>query len=272
MPRRMTLLVPGCSRTTVSASAEIREGSPASTRDPGACAHAPTSMIRFGIDRLLRDGEVRRGLRPELRIGQLTNDDARLAGDPATTPRRAMQSAGLNLVRLFSPQARPLGPEKDGRGSRRRDRHHHRTAGGDPVGDVPSTTCRRPVRSGWHGLRPSRCGRAVLHLHVDPVPSDEGPRRSFAAPLGPRPPSSPGRRAARRGGAHPPRDPDPGNFLGQRPIPIRDSLTLGELALLLLGEQGLDLARLRARPQPAAGPGILLQLTDVSTAPHVLYG
>ena len=57
------------------------------------------SGIQFGIDRLLASPELVTG-----RVGLVTNDAARTARDSELHSRVALQRAGLNLVRLFSPE------------------------------------------------------------------------------------------------------------------------------------------------------------------------
>src|SRR5215207_6274746 len=62
--------------------------------------------IRFGIDCLIRTNAIARGARGArgARVGLVTNDAARLAADVNVTSRVALREAGLNLVRLFSPE------------------------------------------------------------------------------------------------------------------------------------------------------------------------
>lgn len=57
------------------------------------------SEVRFGIDRLLAAPDGLKG-----RIGLVTNDAARTARDAQLRSRVALQRAGVQLVRLFSPE------------------------------------------------------------------------------------------------------------------------------------------------------------------------
>ncbi|MCC6319049.1 MAG: DUF1343 domain-containing protein [Gemmatimonadaceae bacterium] len=57
--------------------------------------------VVFGVDRVVAEPGLLRGAK---RIGLLTNDAVRLATDPATTSRVALHAAGLSIVRLFSPE------------------------------------------------------------------------------------------------------------------------------------------------------------------------
>ena len=61
-------------------------------------AHSP---IRFGADRLATDPSLLAGVR---RAGLVTNDAARLASDASVRARSALVSAGVPIVRLFSPE------------------------------------------------------------------------------------------------------------------------------------------------------------------------
>jgi len=57
--------------------------------------------MRFGIDNLIA-GAGALGL--DARIAMITNDTARLAADSSVPSRVALRNAGINLVRLFSPE------------------------------------------------------------------------------------------------------------------------------------------------------------------------
>lgn len=58
-------------------------------------------MIGFGVDRLTADPSLLGGAQ---RLGLVTNDAARLAGDVGTRSRVALIEAGVPIVRLFSPE------------------------------------------------------------------------------------------------------------------------------------------------------------------------
>ena len=57
--------------------------------------------ITFGADRLIRNPAL---LHSGARFGLVTNDSARLAADPDVRTRRALLDAGLPIVRLFGPE------------------------------------------------------------------------------------------------------------------------------------------------------------------------
>ncbi len=58
-------------------------------------------MIRFGADRLVADPSLLGGA---ARVGLVTNDAARLAGDAMQHSRAALIAAGVPVVRLFGPE------------------------------------------------------------------------------------------------------------------------------------------------------------------------
>ena len=81
-----------------------------------------TSTVRFGIDTLLTQHLT---ALQGLRIGLVTNDTATTAvlPRPLTPVRRALQQAGVQLCRLFSPEhgigagaedGAPIGDDRDG--------------------------------------------------------------------------------------------------------------------------------------------------------------
>jgi len=58
-------------------------------------------MIRFGADRLVADPSLLGGAQ---RVGLVTNDAARLAGDVGSRSRMALMDADVPIVRLFGPE------------------------------------------------------------------------------------------------------------------------------------------------------------------------
>jgi uncharacterized protein YbbC (DUF1343 family) len=58
-------------------------------------------VIRFGVDRLVADPSL---LGASARVGLVTNDAARLAGDATQHSRTALIAAGVPMVRLFGPE------------------------------------------------------------------------------------------------------------------------------------------------------------------------
>lgn len=61
----------------------------------------PQTTIRFGVDRVVGDPALLPSAR---RVGLVTNDAARLAGDSSRHSRTSLRDAGIALVRLFSPE------------------------------------------------------------------------------------------------------------------------------------------------------------------------
>lgn len=68
-------------------------------------------MMRFGVDRLLEDPSALRGAR---RVGLVTNNAARTAGDVTRYSRVALREAGIPLVRLFGPEHGLIATAPDG--------------------------------------------------------------------------------------------------------------------------------------------------------------
>ena len=68
-------------------------------------------MMRFGVDRLLEDPSALRGAR---RVGLVTNDAARTAGDVTRHSRVALREAGIPLIRLFGPEHGLIATAPDG--------------------------------------------------------------------------------------------------------------------------------------------------------------
>ncbi|HEY3287717.1 MAG TPA: DUF1343 domain-containing protein [Gemmatimonadaceae bacterium] len=68
-------------------------------------------MIRFGVDRLIADPHLLGGAK---RVGLVTNNAARLAGDTGKHSRVALVEAGVPIVRLFGPEHGLGGTAPDG--------------------------------------------------------------------------------------------------------------------------------------------------------------
>lgn len=188
--------------------------------------------VRFGIDRLL-DGDAApaaQSVRSARRVGLVTNDAARLARDPVQRTRRALQDAGISLVRLFGPE-HGLGAS---------------AADGAAVQDDADPLTELPVCSLYgERMRPAREQVVDLDLLLFDIP-DIGARfytytwtlyhvmaacAEFGVPLVvlDRPNPLGGVLAAVEG---PMLDPSCRSFVGEDAIPIRHALTLGELARL----------------------------------------
>jgi len=176
----------------------------------------------------------------------VTNDAARLAGDPNVPSRCALMEAGLDLVRLFSPE-HGLGAD---------------AADGAAVGDGVDSLTGLPVISLYgNRTRPERETLAGLDAVLFDIP-DIGARfytyiwtlwhvLEACAETGipiivlDRPNPLGGELEAVEG---PLLVPDRfGSFVGRASIPIRHSLTVGELARLWNGERNLK-AGLRVVP------------------------
>lgn len=195
----------------------------------------------FGADRLAADPPLLGG--PQ-RLGLLTNDAVRCAGDPELRTRVALLRAGLPIVRLFSPE--------HGLGARAPD--------GAPIPGGTDPLTGLPVVSLYgESLRPTPEALVDLDAVLCDLP-DIGARCYTYAwtlthlidacadagvpvwvldrpnPLGGLPESAEG----------PLLQPAYASFLGRLAVPARHSLTLGELALLW-----------RARACPAADVRVL---------------
>lgn len=199
------------------------------------------SQILFGIDQVLAQPGGLSG-----RIGLVTNDAARPARETATPTRAALQRAGVQLVRLFSPEHGLGANAADGAGV---------ANGTDALTGLPI------VSLYGKRLRPPPESLEDLDAVVFDIP-DIGTRfytyiwtlshvLEACAEAGvllvvlDRPNPLSGDLAAAEG---PLLDvPRYGSFLGRAPMPIRHSLTVGELAQWWNAEWQLD-ARLEVVP------------------------
>lgn len=194
--------------------------------------------VRFGVDRLVADPAILDGAR---RVGLVTNDAARLASDTARRSRSALLAVGVPIVRLFGPEHGLTGTAEDGAAV---------ADGRDPATGLEVCSL--------YGdrLRPTREQLGDLDSVLFDIP-DVGARfytfawtllnlLSAAAEYGvrvvvlDRPNPLGGDLAMAEG---PILDPALYSFVGGDRIPIRHSMTLGELALLWRAERfpGLDL-------------------------------
>lgn len=192
------------------------------------------SGIQFGIDRLLASPELVTG-----RVGLVTNDAARTARDSELHSRVALQRAGLNLVRLFSPEHGIAASAADGAA----------------VADEVDPLTGLPVVSLYgERMRPPRESLADLDAVLFDIP-DIGARfytyiwtlshvleacAEAGVPLIvlDRPNPLSGDLAAAEG---PMLDVEKfSSFIGRAAIPIRHSLTVGELAQLWNAEWNLN--------------------------------
>ena len=192
------------------------------------------SGIQFGIDRLLASPELVTG-----RVGLVTNDAARTARDSELHSRVALQLAGRNLVRLFSPEHGIAASAADGAAV---------ADGVDPFTGLPVVSL-----YGEH-MRPPRESLGDLDAVLFDIP-DIGARfytyiwtlahvleacAEAGVPLIvlDRPNPLSGDLAAAEG---PMLDVEKfSSFIGRAAIPIRHSLTVGELAQLWNAEWNLN--------------------------------
>ena len=192
----------------------------AANRSPHA-----TPSVRFGVDALLETPERWSAWR---RVGLVTNDAARLAADPARTTRQALQQAGVPLVRLFGPEHGLGAVAADGAlvldghdpltrlpiislyGERMRPTVEQLSDLDAVLFDIPDVGARFYTYAWtlWHVLHACAEARVPLVVLDRPNPlggvleSAEGPMLS----------------------------PDCRSFIGEANIPVRHSVTLGELA------------------------------------------
>jgi uncharacterized protein YbbC (DUF1343 family) len=183
--------------------------------------------MHFGVDVLLADPAPRRGWR---RVGLVTNEAARLAADGSVRTRVALLAAGVPVVRLFGPE-HGLGAV---------------AADGAAVGDGVDPLTGVPVVSLYGArMRPEPAQLADLDVVLFDIP-DVGARfYTYAWTLWhllhacaesgvpvvvlDRPNPLGGVLAAAEG---PLLEDDCRSFVGESSIPVRHSLTLGELARL----------------------------------------
>jgi uncharacterized protein YbbC (DUF1343 family) len=196
---------------------------------------APVRRVRFGIDELLATPD-----RPRGPLGLVTNDAARPGGDPGTPGRLALLRAGFPVARLFTPE--------HGLGADAPD--------GAPVPHSTDSLTRLPVTSLYgENPRPAPESLGDLQAVLFDLP-DVGARfytyiwtlshvMEACAEAGvpllvlDRPNPLGGVMAAVEG---PVLDVDSfGSFVGRSPIPIRHSLTSGELARFWKKAWKLDL-------------------------------
>jgi len=188
-------------------------------------------MVRYGVERLLADPARWARWR---RVGLVTNDAARLARDPSQHTRVALLRAGVPLVRLFGPE-HGLGAV---------------AADGAAVPDGIDPHTHLPVRSLYGAqVRPSRSDLVDLDVVLFDIP-DVGARfytyawtlfhlvhacADAAVPLVvlDRPNPLGGVLDAAEG---PILDLSCRSFIGDDDIPVRHSLSLGELARLWQAE------------------------------------
>lgn len=193
-------------------------------RLPPAGPHSPAA-VRFGVDVFI---DVPTWWASWRRVGLITNDAARRAGDPDVRARVALQQAGVPLVRLFGPEhglgasAADGAPVTDGYdaltglpvvslyGERMRPTRAHLMDLDAVLFDIPDVGARFYTYAWtlWHVLH--ACADAGVPLVVLDRPN----------PLG-------GVLASAEG---PMLSADCRSFIGESDIPIRHSLTLGELA------------------------------------------
>ena len=199
------------------------------------------SCVLFGIDQLLATPTLVPG-----RLGLVTNDAARPARDPRTTSRVALQRAGFQVARLFSPE--------HGLGATAPD--------GAAVGDSFDAATGLPIVSLYgERMRPARENLANLDALLFDIP-DIGARfytyiwtlsnllevcAEAGLPLTvlDRPNPLGGKLAAAEGPVLDVERFD--SFVGRAAIPIRHSLTVGELAQLWNSEWKLS-AKLQIVP------------------------
>lgn len=203
------------------------------TSEPSLSAPA----VRFGADELRDTPNVWAAWR---RVGLVTNDAARLASEPTARSRRVLQEAGVPIVRLFGPEhglgaaAADGASVKDGHdaltglpvvslyGERMRPSVDQLADLDAVVFDIPDVGARFYTYAWtlWHVLH--ACAEARVPLVVLDRPN----------PLG-------GVIASAEG---PMLSPDCRSFIGESDIPIRHSLTYGELARLWQREQAPSLS------------------------------
>lgn len=196
------------------------------------------------MDRLLGDpSRVLSRFGPSYRAGLLTNDGARIVrsegGPPGATSREALKEEGVNIVRLFSPEHGISAQGPDGVAMP----HSLDPHTGLPVVSLYGKT-RTPDPENLRGLDlilvdlQDVGARFYTYLWTLTHLLEAAAQAGIPAVILDRPNPLGGMEAAVEGPI-PDRDFTP-TFLGRWPIPIRHSLTLGEMALLLHAEMGLE--------------------------------
>ena len=196
---------------------------------------APVSRVRFGIDGLLATPDPPRGP-----LGLVTNDAARPAGDPETPSPLALLRAGFRLARLFTPEHGLGADAPDGAPV---------AHGTDPLTGLPVTSLYgeslRPPPETLAGLEavlfdlPDVGARFYTYIWTLSHVMEACAEADVPLLVLDRPNPLGGSLEAAEG---PFLDVDSfGSFVGRAPIPIRHSLTSGELARLWKAERALDL-------------------------------
>lgn len=191
--------------------------------------------ILFGIDRFLSTPDLLPGT-----LGLVTNDAARLAREPRISSRLGLQRAGADLVRLFSPEHGLGADAADGAPV---------TNGVDPLTGLPVTSLYgadlRPPPEALAGLEavlfdlPDVGARFYTYVWTLSYVMETCAQAGVPLVVLDRPNPLGGVLAAAEG---PLLDVEAfGSFLGRAAIPVRYSLTIGELARLLKREWNLDL-------------------------------
>lgn len=220
--------------------------------------------LQFGVDRLLADPALWRAW---TRVGLVTNDAARLAQAPAQRSRVALRGAGVPIVRLFGPEHGLGATADDGAavhdgvdavttlpvvslyGTRMRPTRAQLTDLDIVLFDIPDVGARFYTYAWtlWHLVH--ACGEARVPLMVLDRPN----------PLG-------GVIASAEG---PMLQPDCRSFIGEDDIPVRHSLTLGELARLWQREHvpELELHVMTCRGYDATGAWPATGCRWVATSP-----
>lgn len=221
-----------------------------------SAANAPPTPVRFGVDCLLAEPGLRATWR---RVGLVTNDAARPAEAPAVLSREALLTAGVPVVRLFGPEHGLGARADDGAhvtddvdprtglpvvslyGERMRPERSHIEDLDVVLFDIPDVGARFYTYAWtlWHVLH--ACADAGVPLVILDRPN----------PLG----------GVIRMAEGPMLDTRCRSFIGEDDIPVRHSLTLGELAGLWQREHcpsvALDVVRCegwdRAQAWPAVG-------------------
>jgi uncharacterized protein YbbC (DUF1343 family) len=197
-----------------------------------------TARVTLGVDRFLEDADAW-GLEGT-RMGLLSNDGARPASLAHTPTRVALREAGIDLTHLFSPEHGLSASTPDGVAVP----HGSDVLTGLPVTSLygarlqPEPKLLESLDSILVDLQDvgarfytylwtltylmDACSQADVSLVVLDRPNPLGGLEEWVE--GPLPDAG-----------------SPATFLGRWPIPVRHSMTLGEMALLLRAEMGLEL-------------------------------